>query len=74
MSKGIYVWILQRKGRQDRVAETAFVVVLDIDDLLLILEELGKLLIADPFKRVELRYFKGDRVDLGEDQSRFFPD
>ena len=69
----MYVWIV-RKGRQDRVTEIAFVVVSDIDDCLLILEELGKLLIAAPLKRAELRDFKGDRIDLGEDQSRFIPD
>ena len=37
------VRIVRKKSRQDRLAETAFVVVSDIDDSLLIREELGKL-------------------------------
>ena len=44
----MYVWIVRNKGRQDRVAETAFVVVFHIDACLLILEELGKLLVFAP--------------------------
>ena len=42
------VWIVRKKGRQNRVAETAFVVVSDIDDSFLLREELGKLLVAAP--------------------------
>ena len=68
------VWIVRKKCRQDRVTETAFVVVSDINDCLLLRKELGKLLVAALLKRVELRYFECERIDFGEDQSRFLSD
>ena len=68
------VWILRKKSRQDRVAETTLIVILDIDDRLLIREEVGEKLVAAPLKWIKLRDLKGDRVELGEDQSRFLPD
>ena len=68
------VWIVRKKNRQNRVAETALVVIPDIDDCLLLREEPGELLVAAPLKWIKLRNLKGDRVDLSKDQSRFLSD
>ena len=65
------VRIVWKKGRQNRVAEIAFVVVPDIDDCLLLRKELGKHLVAAPLKWLKLQNFEGDRVDLSKNQSRF---
>ena len=66
--------IVRKNGRENRVAETALVVILDIDDCLLIREEVGKNLGAAPLEWIKLRDLKSDRVDFGEDQSRFLTD
>ena len=58
--------IVQKKSRQERVAEAAFVVILDVDDRHRLLKKLWELLVAAPIKWIELQYFKGDRVDFGE--------
>ena len=68
------VRIIRKKGRQDRVTETALVVIPDIDNRLLLRDELTKLLEAAPLEWIELGDLNGDRVDFGEDQSRLFPD
>ena len=68
------VRIVRKKSRIDRVAETAFVVIYDVDDRLLLRKKLWELLVAAPMKWIELRYLKNDRVDFGEDQSRFLSD
>ena len=68
------VRIVRKNGRENRVAETTLVFILDFDDRLLIREEVGKNLVAAPLEWIKLRNLKGDRVDLGEDQSRFLPD
>ena len=73
-SIGISIRIVRKYSRVHRVAETALVVIPDVHDGLLVRKELGKLLEAALLKRIELRDIKGDRIDLGEYQSRFFPD
>ena len=65
---------MRKNGRENRVAETALVVIPDIDDRLLLREKLGKLLVAALMERIELRNLEGDRVDLSEDQTRFLTD
>ena len=68
------VWIVRKKGRQDRVAGTALIVIPDIDDRLLFREEPRALLVAAPLKWIKLRNLELDRVDLSKDQSRFLSD
>ena len=74
LSIGISVRIIRKQGREQRVAETALVVILDVDDRLLFRKELWELLVAAPMEWIELQDLKGDRVDLGKDQSRYLPD